>query len=362
MKSGDIAHQRLANQSISTKRFTNSGDLVAWFGAMQAQDFAAAKWAIGLRLTQATEASIEEAFNTGEILRTHVMRPTWHFVAPQDIRWLLALTAPRVHAFNGSYYRRSGLDKTIFKRSNAVLEKALQGGKQLTRSELDTVLQKAGIPTLNLGLSYTLMQAELDGVICSGPRRGKQFTYMLLEERVPKAKVLDREEALATLTKRYFCSHGPAQIQDFVWWSGLTTTDAKRGLELNKAHLTSEVIDGKTYWFSKSLEPSDDLQAVFLLPGFDEYFIAYRDRRAILDPKYAKHLNQGGGMVNGALIVKGKMVGGWKRTFKNNQVIISVELYEKIPPAHKRAINAAATSYGRFLNLPVRLTDRGRER
>lgn len=359
----DIALQRLDSQSISPPRFSSSHEVVAWFGAMQAQDFAAAKWAVGLRLTHATDESIEEAFNKGEILRTHVMRPTWHFVTPEDIRWLLALTAPRVHAFNGSFYRRSGLDKAIFHRSNAILEKALQGGRQLTRTEIDSELRQAGIPTQNMGLSYTLMQAELDGIICSGPRRGKQFTYMLLKERVPKTKVLDRDDALATLTKRYFFSHGPAQIQDFVWWSGLTTTDAKQGLELNKAHLTSETIDGKTYWFTESFQPPDKtLKTVFLLPGFDEYFIAYKDRGAILDPKHAKHLNLGGGMLNGALVVDGRMVGGWKRTFTNHGVVISVEFYEKIAAAHKKELQAVAASYGKFLNLPVNLIERARQR
>lgn len=351
----EIAEQRLDDQSISRKRFTTPGDLVAWFGAMQAQDFAAAKWAVGLRLTRATDLSVEQAFNQGEILRTHVMRPTWHFVTPADIRWLLALTGPRVHAFNGSYYRRSGLDKSIFRRSNAVLEKALEGGQALTRGALDQELQRAGIPVHDMGLSYTMMQAELDGILCSGPRRGKQFTYMLLEERVPKTKKLDRDEALATLTKRYFFSHGPAQVRDFVWWTGLTTADARRGLALNQPHLTSEEIDGKTYWFSTSLETVKHRRHAFLLPGFDEYFIAYSDRSAILDPHFAKHLNLGGGMINGALVVEGKMVGGWKRTFNSDGVAVTIKLFEKIAPAHKRDLQAAVTSYGKFHNLPVRV-------
>ncbi len=357
MNNTDIALLRLPSQSISPSRFASVRDVVAWFGAMQAQDFAAAKWAVGLRMTHATDESIEEAFNKGEILRTHVMRPTWHFVASEDIRWLLALTAQRVQAFNGYYYRRSGLDKAIFRRSNAVLEKALRGGKQLTRAELDTRLKQAGIPTQDLGLSFTLMQAELNGVICSGPRRGKQFTYMLLDERAPKTEVSDRDEALATLTRRYFSSHGPAQIPDFVWWSGLTTADAKQGLEMNTAHLTSETIDGKTYWFSKSVDPSDAAeQSVFLIPGFDEYFIAYKDRAAILDPKYAKHLNLGGGMINGAVVARGKMVGRWKRTFNSKGVNISVKFYEKIASTVRAKVKEPAKSYGTFLHLPCQLT------
>ncbi len=323
---------------------------------MQAQDYAAAKWAIGMRLDGATEASVEAAFNRGEILRTHVMRPTWHFVTPEDIRWMLALTAPRVHAYNGNYYRRSGLNEGVFKRSNAVLEKALEGARQLTRGEIDRELLQAGIRTRDYGLSYTLMRAELDGVICSGPRRGKQFTYMLLEDRVPQAEPLDRDEALASLTRRYFTSHGPAQVRDFTWWSGLTQADARRGLEMNGEHLAQEEVDGKVYWFSRAEGPARaKRRTAFLVPGFDEYFIAYQDRSAILDPKYAKHLNLGGGMVNGAVIAEGRMVGGWKRTFEKAAVCVSIQLYEEISPAHEKGIQAEAERFGRFLGMPVRL-------
>jgi DNA glycosylase AlkZ-like len=354
MDTAGIAQERLYQQSISDNRFKKPSDVVAWFGAVQAQDFAAAKWALGLRMRTATDQIIEAAFDKGEILRTHVMRPTWHFVTPEDIRWLLALTAPRVHAFNGYQYRRSGLGKAVFKRSNTVIEKALAGGKQLTRQELDRILRQAGIPTENLGLSYTLMQAELDGIICSGPRRGKQFTYMLLDERVPKVEVFDRDQALATLTMRYFSSHGPAQLQDLVWWSGLTTAQVKRGLEMNKAHLAQEVVDGKSYWFTKSTRTERAKpQQVFLLPGFDEYFIAYKDRTAILDPEYSKHLNQGGGMVNGAVVVGGKMVGGWKRVLKSNGVNVSVQCFETIADAQSRGIKAAVDRYAAFLDLPI---------
>jgi hypothetical protein len=358
MDTASISQKRIHNQSISDNRFKKPSEVVAWFGAVQAQDFAAAKWALGLRMRNATDRSIEEAFNKGEILRTHVMRPTWHFVTPEDIRWLLALTAARVHAFNGYQYRRSGLDKAVFKGSNSIIEKALLGGKKLTREEIDRALRQAGVPTENLGLSYTLMQAELDGIICSGPRRGKQFTYMLLDERVPKFEIIDRDEALAALTKRYFSSHGPAQLQDYVWWSGLTAAEAKRGLEMNKSHLNRQVIDDKMYWFPKSPRTTRAKpQQVFLLPGFDEYFIAYRDRTAILDPKHSKHLNLGGGMVNGAVVVDGKMVGGWKRVLKSSGVIVSVKCFERITDAQSQGIKAAIDRYAKFLDLPILSTE-----
>ena len=305
---------RLTNQQLVSSQFNQPQDVVSWFGAMQAQDFAAAKWAIALRTKDQTDATLEKAFDEGKILRTHIMRPTWHFVTPADIRWILALTSPRVHRFNGYYYRKSGLDKTIFEKSNEVIKKVLQG-KQMTRNELDLELQKAKIPTQNLGLSYTIMQAELDGIICSGPRRGKQFTYMLLDERVPTTHVYSYDESLTELTKRYFQSHGPAQVQDFAWWSGLTLSDVKKGIALLGPSLEKEERDEKTYWFFPVSISKPKVPDVFLVPGFDEYFIAYKDRNDILDKKYTKQLNQGGGMVSGAIVIGGKMLGGWRRTF-----------------------------------------------
>jgi len=219
----DIAHRRLHNQHITRRTLETPQALVEWLGAVQAQDFAAAKWALGLRLQGVTDDDIEQAFTDGAILRTHVMRPTWHFVSPADIRWLLALTAPHVRAASAYYNRKLELDDAVFRRTNAVLANALQGGKQLTRDELASALQQAGIATDGeQRVTYIMMRAELDGVICSGARRGKQFTYALLAERAQQARTLDRDEALAELTMRYFTSHGPATIQDFVWWSGLT--------------------------------------------------------------------------------------------------------------------------------------------
>jgi len=353
----DIAQVRLFNQHLTAQPFDNPQEVVSWFGAMQAQDFAAAKWALSLRTKNQTDTAIEQAFNEGKILRTHIMRPTWHFVTPADIRWMLALTSPRVQRFNGSYYRKSGLDKTIFEKSNRVIQKALQG-KQLTRSELNEHLMRARIPTENLGLSYTIMQAELDGIITSGPRRGspkgRQFTYMLLDERVPQSKPLTTEEALTELTKRYFQSHGPAQARDFSWWSGLTLTDVRKGIELLGSTLQKVEQDGKTYWFvERHIKEKPD--NAFLVPGFDEYFIAYTDRSDILDKNYAKQLNQGGGMVNGAVVINGKMVGGWKRKFQKKAVVVTIRLFEKITKAQEQSLEQQTKKYGEFVNLPVEI-------
>lgn len=348
-----ITQRRLYNQQLAYGNFKNPEEVVGWFGAMQAQDFAGAKWAIALRTKNQTDADIEQAFNEGKILRTHIMRPTWHFVTPDDIRWLLVLTSPRVHKFNGYYYRQTGLDKSIFQKSNEVIKKVLQGGKQLTREELGRELEKHKIPTERLGLSYTIMQAELDGIICSGPRIGKQFTYMLLDERVPKVKEISRDRALSEITIRYFQSHGPAQVQDFVWWSGLSPADVKKGIELVGSKLYKEEKEEKTYWLLKSAKNVGQFQGSLLIPGFDEYFIAYKDRSDILEKKYAKHLNAGGGMLHGVIVVEGKMVGGWKRTFEKKNVVIAMQLFEKITSAQMYSLERQAQLYGKFINMPA---------
>jgi hypothetical protein len=233
MTATDIIQHRLHNQYLTQPAGKDPAAIVAWMGAIQAQDYGAAKWALGQRVAGVADDDIEAAFTKGTILRTHVMRPTWHFVAPADIRWLLQLTAQRVIALSKGQYRTNELDDKVFATSNKVLAKALDG-KQLTRPALVAALEKANIKTDELRFTLLLMRAELDGIICSGGREGKQFTYALLDDRAPKAKTLAHDEALAMLTSRYFTSHGPATLPDFAWWSGLTMATVKEGIELVK--------------------------------------------------------------------------------------------------------------------------------
>ncbi len=351
----DIARQRLLNQHIAGAPFEKPGDVVEWLGAVQAQDYVAAKWAIGLRSRDVTDDDIEQAFADGAILRTHVMRPTWHFVLPADIRWMLALTASRVKAAIAYYSRTLGLDDTVFTQSSVVLAKALQGGKQLTRAELVSVLQQAGIATDNLQrIGHIIMRAELDGIICSGARRGKQFTYALLDERAPQARVLDRDEALAELARRYFTSHGPATLQDFVWWSGLTVADARDGLGMVASQLMYEVVDGQAYWFAPSAPPAKDLsQAAYLLPNYDEYTVSYTDRRAIFDGSYMDRLDPRGGLLTSTMVLDGQVIGTWKRTFKKNTVVIEANPFVPLSTTETRAFATSANRYGEFLHMPV---------
>jgi len=357
----DIAHQRLHNQHLSATTLKSLKEVVGYLGAVQAQDYAGAKWAIGQRIPNATDAAIDRSFNEGEILRTHVMRPTWHFVTPADIRWILELTAPRVHAANAYMYRKLELNDAIFKRSNAVLAKALQGGMQLTRTELASAFKKAGIIADGLRLGYFMMYAELEGLICSGGRRGKQFTYALLEERVPQVRALKRAEALAELTRRYFRSRGPATLQDFVWWSGLTMADARNGIEMVKSQFVNEMLEGQAYWFSSPGSPApfrEKSPKAYLLPNYDEYFIGFKDRSAIGEVARRSNLPENSpSLLAHIIILDGQVVGGWKRTLKKNVVIIELNLITDLTRAENRAIADAANRYGKFLGLQVELAE-----
>jgi hypothetical protein len=327
---------------------------------VQAQDYAAATWAVGLRLQGSTDAAIDQALADGTILRTHIMRPTWHFVTPADIRWMLALTAPRVNAANASYYRRFELDDAVFLRSNAVLTQALQGGKQLTRAELVSALIRAGIAADDI-LRFTLiiMRAELDGIVCSGARRGKQFTYALLDERAPQARTLDRDEALAEFARRYFTSHGPATLQDFVWWSGLAVADARAALEMVASQLLQEVIDGQTYWFSTTMASAIDLsQSAYLLPNFDEYIVGYTDRSAVFAASHTNKLDDRGNVLfNYTMVLGGQVVGTWKRIIKKDAVILTPSFFTPPDEAEACAFAAAAKRYGAFYGKPVTMNE-----
>ena len=357
MTSVSIADQRLHNQHLAGTKLATPDAVVRWLGAVQAQDYAGAKWAVGQRMHDATDAALDQALADGTILRTHVLRPTWHFVVPADIRWLLALTGPRVNALNAYQYRKNALDDATFARSNAVLSEALRGGMQRTRAELAAVLQQSGIATDDLRLGLIIMRAELDGVICSGARRGKQFTYALLDERAPHATTLPHDEALAELTQRYMTSHGPATVQDFVWWSGLTMADAKIGLEMVKSDLMHEVVGGRTYWFPASApiatERSPD---AFLLPNYDEYIVAYTDRNAVLDAPSAQLLDSRGNVLfNHTIIIDGRVVGAWKRTLKKDAVIVDATPFAPLGTADTHALELTAARYGRFMGLPAML-------
>ena len=355
----DIAQSRLSNQLLGGKKMRTPGEVVEWLGAVQAQDFAAAKWAVGQRLQRGTDAEVEQAYNAGEILRTHAMRPTWHFLAPQDIRAVLALTAHRVLAGSAAMHRKLGLDARYLSRCHRVLVEALRGGQHLTRTELASRLAEKGIAAKGQRLAYILMNAEFEALICSGPRKGRQFTYALLEERVPRTHALPPEEALAKWTLRYFQSHGPAQPKDFAWWSGLTLLEAQRGLEMAKGRLVRETSDGKTYWRSPGRQKPEGGKpgagVALLLSIYDEYTIAYRDRSALGAERPLERLIAMGNALTSVVVQDGLITGTWKRVLTKDQVEITVSPFRTPRQTEKEAIRAAASAYGAFLGLPARL-------
>lgn len=352
MSADPIALRRLHQQRLAGNPAGSPSEVVAWLGAVQAQDYAGAKWALGLRLQAATDRTIDEALAAGSILRTHVMRPTWHFVPPADIRWMQELTAPRVNAASASMYRRHGLDDAFFSRTNAVIAAALAGGRYLTRAELGSALAEAGIPAEGNRLAYIVMRAELDAVICSGPRRGKQFTYALLDERAPHARSLPPDEALAELTRRYFTGHGPAVARDFAWWSGLTVAAARKGIEMAGPALAHETIDGVEYWFSDHAPPaSEPPPAALLLPVYDELHIGY----VAFGASRAEGGAEGETRFDATIVARGRIAGTWKRRFERGGVVVDLA---PIGPeaAEGRALRDAAERYARFLEMPLMLS------
>ena len=315
---------------------------------MQAQDYQGAKWAAGLRLLKGNDAAIETALAEGSIIRIHVLRPTWHFVSPDDLRWMLDLTGPRIHASSGTGYRQFGLSSAVFKRSNDALAKALEGGKQLTREEVRAVLNQAGVQTDELRFIHILLQSEVEKVICIGGRQGKQFTYALFDERVPAGKQFLREETLAELAKRYFTSHGPATIHDFAWWSGLTLADAKLGVEITGLQLKKFEVNGLTYYADKEEgEVNFKAQLNHLLPAFDEFAVAYNDRTAAVNPKYLTQVKPV--ILDPSIVLDGQVVGTWKRKIVRQEADISLNFFGKINKAQEKAIESAAARFRKFI-------------
>jgi hypothetical protein len=354
--------RRLTAQQIAHHTCQTPAELVAWLGAVQAQDYAAAKWAVGLRLARGdiTDGSIERALAEGTILRTHMLRGTWQLVAPSDIHWMLALVAPQLIARNATRYRELDLDTKTFRRSNSALAKALRGGEHRTRAELSGALVDVGIDASGVRLAYLLQRAELEGLLCNGARRGRQSTYALARDRAAAAHTpTERGAALAELACRYFRSRGPATVKDFAWWSGLTAREARDGLDSVKSILVCDVVDGETYWHMGAPAIAA-LPGAHLLPAFDEYLVAYRDRRWMCDPKHAKRVNAGGGMLAPSIVLDGRVIGTWRRALRRHTVTVELDLFETPTRAQQRAVTEASHRYGAFLGLESRVVSETR--
>ncbi|RCH56383.1 winged helix DNA-binding domain-containing protein [Mucilaginibacter hurinus] len=351
MTEKDIIRLRLFNQHLSRRQYKNPRDIVSYMGAVQAQDYAGAKWALGMRLNKSNDDVVEKALADGDILRTHVLRPTWHFVVPDDIRWMTELTAPRIHQISAGRNRELKLDPATYKKSNDILAAAL-AGRQLTRNQLSEILEQNGVSTGTERMMHLMAYAELKCVITSGAREDKQFTYALFDDRVPAAKALSKEEAVIKLAGRYFTSRGPATVHDFAWWSGLTITDARIGIEGIKQDMIAVDIKGVEYFMAAHL-PDTKLPAAgtYLLPAYDELTVAYKDRSAYINTNQngrAKYL-----IFDPAVVINGKIAGNWKRTVTKNKMSINLHTFKPLNPAGLSEVERAARRFGSFWNVAI---------
>ena len=354
----EIAKVRLYAQQIATSRFKTAAEIVGWMGAMQAQDYAMSKWAVGLRLPGSSEQMINDAIDRGEIIRTHLLRPTWHLVAAKDIYWMLELTAPRIKATLKWRHHELGLTEDIFRKSHTLLGNVLRDGKHLSHEALRPEFMKAGISIDENRLYHLLMRAETDLLICSGKSENSRPTYALLEERVPRYRTIIREEALAVLARRYFNSHGPATLQDFTWWSGLTAGDSKLALEMAKQDLISEKIGDTTYFLTDPVPiPLNENDQLHLLPAFDEFTISYLNRTTSISIDKHKKIVSSNGFFRPLIVRQGQVIGIWKRSAKKDHVSIETMLFG--PPGREVAdkLDKAAATLSHFLNKKIILID-----
>ncbi len=355
MKLSDIPPLRLANQRISAPITGSVKDIVKYLGAVQSQDYMMAKLAIGLRLNDGSEQLVDEAITAGDIIRTHILRPTWHFVSSDDLPWMLDLTASRIRKGMNGRHRELGLTPSILTKCKKIMGEALSGGKHLTRNELIKLLNDAKIKTDMNRASHIFAEAELSGLICSGAPEGNKQTYALISERINGAPKVSREEALAKLARIYFTSRGPATIRDFSWWSGLNLTDSRKAAELVKTEFTSFPEGNSTYFYDKTranIQPDDKL---YLLPAFDEYLIAYTDRSAVLSEAIARSYVTLNGMFFPIIVYKCRVAGIWKRTIKNDFVDVEFEFFGKVTKKIRNLAEAEAEKLADFLRKKLRL-------
>jgi Winged helix DNA-binding domain len=336
MTERDILRFRLANQLITKNKRSNPEDVASWMGAIQAQDLGQAKYAIGCRMVNAVNGDIEKAINEKSIIRTWALRGTLHILAAADVHWLLPLVAPVILARYRPQFKRLDLDDSAFTKIHHCMVQLLYGGRQLTRKALFEGLEQNKISTAGLRGTLILYKAGWLGIICLGPLKGKQDTYTLLEEWLPKTNTIPRQEALAELAKRYFQSHGPATVNDLILWSGLSITEGRLGLELIKETLAQTEVNGKQYWMTGNIQKAGtSANKSFLLPAFDEYVLGYKDRSLILDNAHTGNVMLKNGIFKPVIITNGKITGTWKKTLQKNNINVETGLFDtSITPDH----------------------------
>ena len=336
----------MENQALARGRFRKPEDVVAWFGAVQAQDYLGSLWALGLRMARATEADVEEAETRRAIVRTWPMRGTLHFVAAADVRWMTRLLAPRVIARNAARIQREvDVDANVIGRCRDVVRRALEGSRRLERGALYQVLEARGIRTDRSRGLHILGWLAMEGTLCLAGRSGKQHTFTLLEEWIPPSPPLELEAALGELAVRYFTSHGPAPLEDLTWWAGITVKDAEAAVDAVKSRLVRELVGEREYFRGSARTRTaarpraSRAPCVKLLPGFDEYTVAYRDRSAVVDPRFAARASAGG-MLHPLVVVDGRVAGTWRRA----RHVVAVTPWRALSPGERRAVEEEAAS------------------
>jgi len=342
----EIANRRLQAQLLTGGGGVSATEVVKHMGAMQAQDFAMSKWGVGVR-SGLDEAEVTRAIEYGDIIRTHAMRPTWHLVHADDVRWILALTSPGVKRAYLSFGKKLGMDEKVLSGYNRKIARMLAGGEAMTRDDIMQVLNVDRNNKDDYRPSVIMMHAEQEAVVCNGPMQGKEITYVLMDTRVPTGEKLKREEVLARLAFTYFNSHGPATVADFSWWSGLGLTDARRGAEAVASQLESTTADGLTWYFTDHGLPAR--KALQLLPAFDEYLVSYKDREASIASSHQPHAFTKNGIFKPVIVDGGNVVGTWKREVKGNKVAIETTLFEELPAARSKAIDKQKKLFAEFL-------------
>jgi hypothetical protein len=356
MTPAEILRRRLENQALARTSFRTPEDVVAWFGAVQAQDYLGSLWALGQRMRGASEAGVEAAESRRAIVRTWPMRGTLHFVAAADVHWMTQLLAPRVLARNAARIKREvDVDAAVVARCRAVLARELAGGRRLERGALYAALEARRIKTGNSRGLHILGWLAMDGTLCLAGRSGKQHTFALLDDWIPRPPPLARDAALAELAARYFTSHGPATLPDFMWWAGITAADARAAVDAARPRLASEVIGRREYYWSarsrKRLHGAATPR-VKLLPAFDEYTVAYEDRSLLLaDAKKMDSM----GLLGNIVVSDGIVIGNWKRSLARDGVQVTANLSRPLRLAEGGALAESARTLGRFLGLPASL-------
>jgi DNA glycosylase AlkZ-like len=359
VKPEDVSKIRMGRMGLIDAGFQRPLDVVEAHLAMQAQDYDSAKWSIGQRLTEAVDADVERVVSKGIILRTHVLRPTWHFVARRDLRWVMALSGPRLQRGLEPRYRQLELDVKTRSRAEKLISKQLQGGNHLVRRDLGEVLRKSHIEPNGQRLAHLLMHCELEAVVCSGRVRGKAHTYALFDERVPRGRTFNRDQAVVELVQRYLMSHGPATLKDMSWWSGLTTTDLRSGLEALSTQVRNESVEGLTLWSMGEERPANQpTPVVQLLQAYDEFVVGYTESRYLGDPRAARVRSAfiDRNLRNSTVMLDDRVAGHWRRSTTPSKVEVDVELYAALKGAARMALGRTVDELSRFIGRRVQLS------